>query len=147
MSPYQHILLTTDFSRCSEIAAERAKHLAQNFEAKLTLLHVIEHFPEDITVDVVAPEDVDPKQFLTRHFKDQLTEFAKRTGLENSPRYVELVSGPAKHEIVRMANTLDVDLIILGAHGRHRVADLLGSTTTGVLHHAKCDVLSVRTNE
>ena len=38
----------------------------------------------------------------------------------------------------------DVDLIVVGSHGEHGLALLVGSTTSGVLHEAACDVLSVR---
>ena len=38
------------------------------------------------------------------------------------------------------------DLIILDSHGHHQVSDLLGTTATGVLRKAKCDVLAVQSN-
>ncbi|BBI51861.1 hypothetical protein HORIV_42820 [Vreelandella olivaria] len=47
-------------------------------------------------------------------------------------------------EIHRFAEEHDVDLIVVGSHGRHGFALLLGSTSTGVLHGAQCDVLAVR---
>jgi len=47
-------------------------------------------------------------------------------------------------EIIKIAEENNVDLIIVGSHGRHGLALLLGSTANGVLHHAKCDVLAVR---
>jgi len=46
--------------------------------------------------------------------------------------------------IVEVAERENIDLIILGSHGKHGVALLLGSTADGVLHHAECDVLAVR---
>lgn len=52
--------------------------------------------------------------------------------------------GSPKLEIVRVAEERQVDLIVVGSHGRHGLALLLGSTANGVLHHAKCDVLAVR---
>ncbi|BBI62758.1 hypothetical protein HSBAA_40640 [Vreelandella sulfidaeris] len=47
-------------------------------------------------------------------------------------------------EIHRFAEEHGVDLIVVGSHGRHGFALLLGSTSTGVLHGAQCDVLAVR---
>jgi universal stress protein A len=51
------------------------------------------------------------------------------------------VPGP---EIVRVAEEESADLIIVGSHGRHGLALLLGSTANNVLHHAPCDVMAVR---
>jgi len=47
-------------------------------------------------------------------------------------------------EIHRLAKDQGLDLIVVGSHGRHGLSLLLGSTSTGVLHGAKCDVLAVR---
>ena len=43
-----------------------------------------------------------------------------------------------------MAEELGTDLIVVGSHGRHGLALLMGSTANGVLHGANCDVLAVR---
>jgi universal stress protein A len=47
----------------------------------------------------------------------------------------------------RMAKEEDVDLIIVGSHGRHGLALIFGSTSNSVLHGAPCDVLAVRIAE
>jgi universal stress protein A len=46
-----------------------------------------------------------------------------------------------------MAKEEDVDLIIVGSHGRHGLALIFGSTSNSVLHGAPCDVLAVRIAE
>jgi universal stress protein A len=56
--------------------------------------------------------------------------------------WVEL--GATKFEIARVAKENTFDLIVVGSHGRHGVALLLGSTANAVLHGAPCDVLAVR---
>ena len=48
---------------------------------------------------------------------------------------------------VQRANAKGADLIIVGSHGRHGLALLLGSTANGVLHGATCDVLAVRVGD
>ncbi len=55
-----------------------------------------------------------------------------------------MVWGVPGQEIVRLAEQEQIDLIIVGSHGRHGLALLLGSTASNVLHHAKCDVLAIR---
>ncbi len=44
-------------------------------------------------------------------------------------------------------NDIDFDLIIIGTHGQHGIALLLGSTANAVLHGVSCDVLAVRVKE
>jgi len=64
MSNYSHVLVAVDFSEFSERAAVRAAEIAVLDRASLTLLHVIDYFPEDLPVDLIAPEDVDPAEYL-----------------------------------------------------------------------------------
>ena len=53
-------------------------------------------------------------------------------------RTIKLLDYSSKHEI---------DLIVLGSHGKHGLNLLLGSTSNSVLHQAPCDVLTVRLGE
>ncbi|WP_163009288.1 universal stress protein, partial [Pseudomonas viridiflava] len=55
-----------------------------------------------------------------------------------------LVYGQPRQEIHQLASKRDCDLIVIGSHGRHGLALLLGSTANDVLHGAPCDVLAVR---
>ena len=60
MRDYKHILLVTDFSDASVYAAMRAADLARRYDAHFTLLHIVEHFPEDSPTNWIAPEGEDP---------------------------------------------------------------------------------------
>lgn len=53
------------------------------------------------------------------------------------------VYGQPRQEIHRLAAEQACDLIVVGSHGRHGLALLLGSTANDVLHGAPCDVLAV----
>lgn len=55
-----------------------------------------------------------------------------------------LLQGHPARAIHHVAQEEDVDLIVVGSHGRHGLGLLLGSTANGVLHGASCDVLAVR---
>lgn len=110
----------------------------------MLLLHVVEHFPEDLPVQVIAPEDVDPKQYLTEQAASALKEFAENVGLIHAPQHVTLTSGPAGHEILAYAKQHHATLIVLGTHSGANSTRLLGSTCSAVLQGASCDVLSVR---
>ena len=60
---------------------------------------------------------------------------------------IEFRVGKDHQEILEFAEINQVDLIVIGSHGRHGLALLLGSTANSVLHHAKCDVLAVRLSD
>ena len=85
------------------------------------------------------------KEELMNAAKEPIEQLQQKLGLESSTLVVEL--GNAAVEIVRYADENNVDLIVLGSHGRHGVKLLLGSTANGVLHHANCDVLAVRISD
>ena len=55
--------------------------------------------------------------------------------------------GQPANEMRRMAKEENIDLIIVGSHGRHGLALIFGSTSNSVLHGAPCDVLAVRITE
>ena len=144
MSCYKTILTTTDFSPASERAVLQAHSLARQCGAQLHLLHVVEHFPEDMPCDLVAPEDVDPEAFVRATFEGRLAELARRMDLEVASLRVVLDSGSAKRKIVSVAGELGADLIVLGSHGRHGRSAWPGSTAGAVGQQAPCDVLTVR---
>jgi universal stress protein A len=69
-------------------------------------------------------------------------ELGKRLAIDDDNQW--LVWGVPNQEIVQIAKQEQIDLIVVGSHGRHGLALLLGSTANSILHHATCDVLAVR---
>jgi universal stress protein A len=82
---------------------------------------------------------------LDEHAQQRLELFADNLAMRVQQLHV--VSGHTESEIHRIAKEQQVDLIVVGSHGRHGLALLLGSTANGVLHGAKCDVLAVRVQD
>jgi universal stress protein A len=74
--------------------------------------------------------------------KSHLAEFASTLDIATENQY--LIFGRPETEIDTLAQQISADLIVVGSHGRHGIALLLGSTANGVLHGAPCDVLAVR---
>lgn len=145
MEGYRNILCAIDFSPYSESAVERAVVLARSTGAQLTLLHVVEFFPEDRSNEQIAPEDTDPKHYRMSRARAELAEQARHLGEIEATQEVVVSEHSAKHEIVRFAEEGKMDLIVVASHGLHAIsALLLGSTADGVLHTAPCDVLAVR---
>jgi universal stress protein A len=143
MGEYKHILLAADFSKHGEEVANRAKDLADKYQAKLSIVHVVDNLPlTDAAYGPVIPFDLDLTEELMTAAKSRLATLAETLGIAVDRRCIAV--GSPKLEIIRIAEETGVDLIVVGSHGRHGLALLLGSTANGVLHHAHCDVLAVR---
>jgi universal stress protein A len=141
MKSYRHILCGTDFSPASDDACIRALELARGSGAELTLLHIVDHFPEDRSNEEIAPEDVDPKQFHEERSRTGLREQALRIGYPEANQETRFTTHSAAYAITHYAADHDVDLIVVGSHAHSAIADLLGTTTGGVERHAGCEVL------
>ncbi len=143
MTIYNHILLAADFFEHGGLVAEKAKQIAAQNAAQLSLVHVVDNLPiTDPAYGPIIPFDVDLTQELMEATKKRLHELGEKLQVPAERQYLEM--GSPKLEIVRVAEEIQADLIVVGSHGRHGFALLLGSTANGVLHHAKCDVLAVR---
>lgn len=140
---YKHILLATDFIDENRYVVDKAKALATSFNAKLSLVHVTDSMPLPSSEYGLEPSfEPDLTGEMIALAKKNLLELADELGVSHDNIWVEL--GSPKLEIPRVAEENQVDLIVIGSHGKHGLSLLLGSTSTGVLHHAKCDVLAVR---
>jgi len=144
MSHYQHILVGLDLSPESQQVVDRVKTLFQDSSAKITLIHVQEPlsfaYGGDIPMDLT-----DIQGQLEEQARGQLKQVASQLGVSDDNQH--LIVGQAAHEMHCFAKENNVDLIVVGCHGRHGLALLFGSTANGVLHGASCDVLAVRIKE
>jgi universal stress protein A len=139
MADYKKILLAVDLSEDSQIVGERAKAMAG--AATITLLHVVEYVPVEPMGEALLPT-VQVESELVDRARTKLGELARRLGLDQGAQLVE--TGSIKAEIIRTAQRIGCDLIVLGSRERHGLAILLNFTEDAVLHAAPCDVLAVR---
>jgi universal stress protein A len=143
MNDYKHILLAIDYSPHSDYVAEKAKSLAALYQAKLSIIHVLDNIAmPDTNYGTVISLTEDTGYDLLESEKTKLIEFGKRYAIDKANLW--LVWGVPNQEIVQTARQQNVDLIIVGSHGRHGLKLLLGSTANSILHYADCDVLAVR---
>ena len=143
MNDYRHILFATDFSEPSRVAAQRAKLEASAHTARLSLIHVIEHFPVGMPTDWVAPENADPATYYRTRAATELAQLAEELEYQDAEQKVIVTASSASHAIVDYARQQQVDLIVTGIRGSW-VSGMLGSTAMAVVHQASCDVLLVR---
>ncbi|NOZ11173.1 MAG: universal stress protein [Gammaproteobacteria bacterium] len=142
---YRHILLATDFGNHAESIGTRATAMAKQHGARLSLIHVVDYVPTDLPGDLIELPQLKIEDHLVESARERLEEFASLINADYTNLWIEI--GSTRHEILRIAEEEDVDLIVLGSHGRSGLALLLGSTANGVLHGAPCDVLAVRVTE
>lgn len=146
MALYQHVLLAVDFFEHGGQVVQKARQIAEQNNARLSLVHVVDNLPiTDPAYGPIIPFDVDLTQELLEATKKRLAELGAKLDVPVERQWLEM--GSPKLEIVRVAEENQVDLIVVGSHGRHGLALLLGSTANGVLHHAQCDVLAVRLSD
>ena len=138
---YEHILVAVDLTDECDPVINRASESAKANGAKLSLIHIVEPMAMAFGGDV----PMDLSQLQQQQF-DQAKERLERL-IAKYPQlhkdYCHLNYGQPRQEIHALAKAQNCDLIVVGSHGRHGLALLLGSTANDVLHGAPCDVLAV----
>ena len=141
MSQYRKILVAIDLSEDSTPVVLRARAIADANGAQLDLIHVIEPlsfaYGGDIPMDFSGIQEE-----IQQQATQQMRRFAENNKIAEPHQHIVL--GKPEVEIHAKAKELAADLIVLGSHGRHGLALLMGSTANGVMHGASCDVLAVR---
>ena len=145
MATYRKILVAVDLSPEARAVLARACELRGLYGAELYLIHVVEPIVLGGDYDLVPVMPVEIEETLLQRAKNYLGTLVSEMNIPDARQVVEV--GSVKHEILRFAEEQGCDLIIIGAHGRHGVATLLGSTANAVLHGTKCDVLCIRLGE
>ncbi len=133
------ILFATDFSSESAAAAPYAVSLAQEYQAQLKLLHVVE---DPKVYELVQPADL--VNGLEQRLRDLIPEEAKLWCL---PEYV-VEQGKVAETILSVAARVKAELIVLGVRGPAGVPGAATHLSTATAHqlvsHASCPVLTVR---
>ena len=132
------ILVPTDFGEPSDAALHYATDMALAYGARLYLVHVPSKTGENLETNFPVG------QFDTAARERLSTLLSQEEIARLRPEYALRIGTPAE-EIVRYADARDIDLIIMGTHGRSGAAHLLlGSVAEQVARTAPCPVLLVR---
>jgi nucleotide-binding universal stress UspA family protein len=148
----KRILLPTDFSPHNRGAVAYAQALTAEFEAELHLLHVVQDRAQGLP-DFVMGLDLEP---LREHLGERLEDH-EHGALAQLEQVIDGHWRAAHHtilatrngrpypEIIRYVRAHDIDLVVLGTHGRGGLVHaLLGSVAENVIRTAPCPVLAVR---
>jgi len=143
----KRILVPTDFSETADKALEYAKDLATKIGASLHLVHV---FRDPYAVTSCAPEVYAPvpAEVRARALEEVHERLLERLDAAEEQQFrgsCGVVRGLVAPQIVDYAANQDIDLIVIGTHGRRGVAHvILGSVAEHVVRTAACPVLTVR---
>ena len=158
----RHVLVPTDFSDGAQTALEYAVELCQDFQGRITLLHVSD--TEKVTETLIGLDAIGylsnalelpsastgcVPSFNVDELKDgtrrRLEECIDATWREGFPIETAVDEGRPSQTIVEYARDHDVDMIVMGTHGRGPVAHFfLGSVAENVVRSADCPVVTVR---
>ncbi len=141
MKSCKNILVVVDTSDEAQQVLNSAIELGRCFAAQLSLIHVVEPVVIENSYDLINTVPVEMDAFLLKRAEDFLAKLKKDLATEVLS-IVEM--GSVKAEILRHARDNNIDLIVVGSHGRHGLGLLLGSTANALLHGAPCDVYVVR---
>lgn len=138
---YDEILVPTDGSPAAEAAIEHAIDLAVNYDARIHGLYVVDATAfasvESGTELVVEALEAEGRQAVER-----ITQAASEAGVDVE---TTVYSGTAYRGILDYVDDHDVDLVVMGTHGRRGVERfLLGSVTERVVRSADVPVMTVR---
>ncbi|WP_447974651.1 universal stress protein [Nitrospira sp. Kam-Ns4a] len=138
----RRILTPVDFSDCSLEALEQAILAAKQFDAALTILHVVEPvaYGLDFTLGGAAEG-----QALRLRWEAKLAELAAVVTAQGLAADWALASGVPGDTILARARDRACDLIVMGTHGRRGLRHLVaGSVAEAVLRAADCPVMTVK---
>ena len=145
---FTKILVCVDGSTCSLAALRTAASIAQHHGAEIVALNVFHPLfagPAEIGTWTIAMEQ-DVIERLAREQKEVIEQSIDPIFADlNTPHRVIHEIGHPVEVILRIAAREKVDLIVVGSRGLRGIKELLlGSVSSGVLHHASCPVLIVR---
>ena len=140
----KHILVPTDLSEYADYALDYAIELAQTLQARLTLLHII-HLTPLAMGDIGASGLVPYLDEMEADAQQRLQALLNRVHQEGLQGETAVVQGVPFQSIVDMAGNENVDMIVMGTHGRTGLTHaLMGSVAEKVVRLAPCPVLVTR---
>jgi nucleotide-binding universal stress UspA family protein len=139
---YKKILFATDFSPASDAALKYATSLARDSGATLVILHVEELPTPYAGGEMLLPQPEYPNPEI-RRMLEAVVPPDKNIKYEH-----HLVLGTPAEDIVRVAKEQNVDLIVIGTHGRTGLKRvLMGSVAEAVMRRANCPVLTLKEHD
>jgi len=142
------LLIAVDLSDSTQIIVDKVEKITKEYPAKLWILHNAEPEPDTVEFKIdplTAREDL-ARKFHSEHRRIQeIADRLRKGGLDATAL---LVHGPTVEMILKEASDLDVDMIVVGTHGKGKMHELLvGSVSRGILRKSGYPVLVIPTHK
>ncbi|MBD3169674.1 MAG: hypothetical protein GF307_09350 [candidate division Zixibacteria bacterium] len=149
---FNKIMVPTDLSNRSLEALKYAVDLANKYNAKITLLHVVERFlnkEEMVMLRVSASDFEEMQKQMALSAKEIMEDALKRIGAPDVEHKLLLREGSKPHRVImKTAQEEGMDLIVITTNGRTGLdEDLLGSNAERIVRHCRVPVLTIRVDE
>jgi len=139
------ILAPVDFSEYSAKALDYVRAFAGQFKTQVVLVHVVEPTVIPDNFGIVPPSYEEIGSALVKSAEERLNRLSGELSLDRKSIQTQVRTGRAPWEIVRVAEEVGADLIIITTHGYTGLKHvLMGSTAELIVRHAPCPVLTVR---
>lgn len=140
------ILVPTDFSENAINATKAAADIARKTNAEIILLHIIE-LPQE-AMDAIKPGYEIPEIIFFKQFAEQkLTEASLSADLQGLTVSQVLRLGRTLNHVTEIAESNDVDIIIMGSHGASGYKEMfIGSNAEKVVRNSEIPVLVIKNN-
>ncbi|RDI70491.1 universal stress protein [Halopelagius longus] len=140
---YDRILVPTDGSEAARGAIRNAIDIASQYDATIHALYVVD---SSVYASVETGADL-VVESLEEEGKKAIAEVTDRARAEGVSSESAVVSGSTHQSILDYADDHDIDLIVMGTHGRTGINRyLLGSVTEKIVRSSDVPVLTVRMN-
>ena len=141
---YHRILWPTDFSPLTKAALPHAVGLAAEIGAELILLHVLPSLAAYTAPELAGALSVSLQRKARAAAQKELHRLERQVTAPNVRRHTVLTEGVPFLQILREANRLRCDLIVLATHGRTGLVHaIMGSVAENVVRRARCPVLTI----
>lgn len=142
----KNILCPVDHSDCSKEALKYAVSFAIKDNSKLYLLHVIDIRAFNESIDTMTPKIPDDETL--KQLKTKLLDCIPEEMRDDMKVEALVIQGIPFVEIISAAKKNEIDMIVLGSHGRTGITHMMmGSVSEKVVRKAPCPVLTVRTSD
>ena len=144
----KRILVPTDFSETAKHALSYGVSFGKEYEAEVLLLHVVETLAVGYASDVFPVPMAEVFDEIAGYAKTEIGKLAAEIKGKGVAVREMVVQGKPSAEIVRIALEEQVDIIVVGTHGKGMLDQaLFGSTAERVIRRAPCPVLTCRLHE